>query len=89
MAKTKEQKAWEREFRRKVLAEDGLADRLEAAGMMGVTDRTLLRWHREGKGPSRIYRSRSVYYRIAEIGAWLGESSQQSAGRPDSLSATL
>ena len=71
MAKTKELKAWEREFRRKVLAEDGLMDRLEAAEMMGVTDRTLLRWHREGKGPPRIYASRSVYYRIADIEAWL------------------
>src|SRR5262249_5350952 len=71
MAKTKEEKAWEQAFRRRVLAEDGLVDRLGAAEMMGVTDRTLPRWHREGKGPPRIYRGRSVYYRIAEIEAWL------------------
>ena len=89
MAKTKEMKAWEREFRRRVLAEDGLVDRLEAAEMMGVTDRTLLRWHREGKGPSRIYRGRSVYYRIAEIEAYLPESGEQCSGAPDPIPATV
>ena len=89
MAKTKELKAWEREFRRKVLMEDGLVDRLEAAEMTGVTDRTLLRWHREGKGPPRIYRGRSVYYRIAEIEAWLGQSDQHSAVSLDPCPGTV
>jgi predicted DNA-binding transcriptional regulator AlpA len=82
-------KAWEQQFRRKVLAEDGLVDRLEAAEMMGVTDRTLLRWHREGKGPERIYSGRSVYYRMADIDAWPRGSGQQCAGGPDPIPATV
>ncbi len=89
MAKTKEEKLWQREFRRKVLADDGLVDRLDAAEMLGVTDRTLLRWHREGKGPQRIYAGRSVYYRIADIEAWLRQSGQQPADGPDPLLATV
>ena len=83
MAKTKEEKLWQREFRRKVLADDGLVDRLDAAEMLGVTDRTLLRWHREGKGPPRIYAGRSVYYRIADIEARLRKSGKPSAGDAD------
>jgi hypothetical protein len=76
---------WEQQFRRNVLAEGGRVDRLDAAEMMGVTDRTLLRWHREGKGAPRIYAGRSVVYRIADIEAWLRESGQQSTGDPDAL----
>jgi hypothetical protein len=70
------------QFRRKAMAENGLVDRFQAAEMMQVTDRTLLRWHREGKGPPRIYASRSVYYRVADIKAWLRECGNQSAGDP-------
>jgi putative tryptophan/tyrosine transport system substrate-binding protein len=33
--------------------EDGWVDRATAARMLGKTVRTLLRWHREGKGPPR------------------------------------
>jgi len=89
VAKTKEEKLWQREFRRKVLADDGLVDRLDAAEMLDVTDRTLLRWHREGKGPPRKYAGRSVYYRIADIEAWLRQSGQQPADGPDPLLATV
>ncbi len=56
MAKTKkdpEMKTWEEEFTRTVMAEAGNVGRRDAAEMMGVTDRTLLRRHREGKGPPR------------------------------------
>ncbi len=85
MAKTKkdaEMKVWE-EFRRKVRAEAGNVDRRDAAKMMGVTDRTLLRWHREDKGPPRKYASRSVYYRIADIEAWLsGAGCPQKGKKP-------
>jgi len=87
VAKTKkdaEMKVWE-EFRRKVRAEAGNVDRRDAAEMMGVTDRTLLRWHREDKGPPRKYANRSVYYRISDIEAWLRESGQRPAGNPDPL----
>ena len=85
MAKTKKDpkmKAWEEEFARTVMAEAGNVSRRDAAEMMGVTDRTLLRWHRESKGPPRRYTGRSVYYRIADIEAWLREAGQQSAGDP-------
>jgi hypothetical protein len=91
MARTKKDakgRLWDQQFRRNVLAENGRVDRLDAAEMMGVTDRTLLRRHREGKGPQRIYANRSVVYRIADIEAWLHESGQQSTGDPDALIAT-
>jgi len=92
VAKTKkdpEMKTWEEEFTRTVMAEAGNVGRRDAAEMMGVTDRTLLRWHREGKGPPRIYAGRSVYYRVTDIAAWLRQSSQQPADGPDPLPVTV
>jgi len=88
MARTKKdskRRLWDQQFRRNVLAENGRVDRLEAAEMMGVTDRTLLRWHRKGIGPQRIYGNRSVVYRISDIEAWLHQSGQQSTGDPNAL----
>jgi hypothetical protein len=83
--KDPERRLFDLQFRRKVLGENGLVDRFQAAEMMHVTERTLLRRHREEKGPPRIYAGRSVCYRIADIDAWLRESGQKSAGDPDPL----
>jgi len=86
MARTKKdpkRRLFDQQFRRKVLADNGWVDRFQAAEMMGVTDRTLLRWHREGEGPPRIYAGRSVYYRIADIEARLRKSGKPSTGDAD------
>lgn len=47
--------------------EEGWADRARAAEMLGITVRTLLRWHHKGKGPPRRRNGaglRSVKWRI-------------------------
>jgi Helix-turn-helix domain len=90
MAKTEAQKAFRRECDRKWRAQDGNVDRLDAARMLGVTDRTLLRWHEQSKGPPRIYAGRGIYYLIADIEAWLrtaGRSSTPVVGSRDDLKA--
>jgi hypothetical protein len=52
-------------------AEVGWVDRATAAQMLGVTVRTLLRWHRQGKGPPRGHNGYGIRYRISDIDAWL------------------
>jgi hypothetical protein len=50
-------------------------DRNAAASMLGVTDRTLLRWHRLGYGPKRQRDwARRVYYIQAEVEGWIVEN---------------
>jgi hypothetical protein len=51
--------------------EDGWVDRATAAQMLGKTVRTLLRWHRQGKGPPRRHNGNGIRYRISEIEDWL------------------
>ena len=46
--------------------------RAEAAKMLGISERTLIRWQKSGKGPECIYYSPTmVRYRIADIEQWL------------------
>jgi predicted site-specific integrase-resolvase len=52
--------------------EEGWADRARAAEMLGITVRTLLRWHHKGKGPPRRRNGAGLRYRISEIEDWLG-----------------
>jgi predicted site-specific integrase-resolvase len=59
--------------------EDGWADLATAARMLGVTVRTLLRWHRQGKGPPRWHNGHGIRYRISEIGDWLRRNPQRRA----------
>lgn len=52
--------------------DDDTIDRHQAAALLGVTTRTLQRWHRQGYGPSRKnWLSRSVGYSRAEVEAWV------------------
>jgi len=62
--------------------EEGWADRGTAAEMLGKTVRTLQRWHREGKGPSRRRNANGIRYRISEIEDWLRRNPQSLATKP-------
>src|SRR5262245_42551594 len=54
-------------------------DRHTAAAMLGITIRTLLRWHHQNFGPERLVISQGRYaYRIAEVEAWVAEHGQGS-----------
>ena len=63
-------------------AEDKKADRIKrhtTAEMLGVTPRTLLRWHDKNFGPKRERVSPGRYeYRKAEVEAWVAEHGQGS-----------
>jgi predicted DNA-binding transcriptional regulator AlpA len=48
-----------------------LVDRAAAADALGVSVRTLDRWHKLGFGPPRIRYSRKVRYRASAIRAWI------------------
>jgi predicted DNA-binding transcriptional regulator AlpA len=61
---------------RRLELEDGWAGRATAAQMLGVSVRTLLRWHREGKGPPRRHTGNGIRYRISEIDDWLRRNSR-------------
>jgi hypothetical protein len=53
-------------------------DRHAAARMLGVTVRTLQRWHRAGYGPPRkAWRGRGVGYSRAQVQRWLAEPPQR------------
>ena len=43
----------------------------EAARLLGVSERSLARWHVLRKGPPRTRAGRKVYYRAEAIEAWL------------------
>jgi DNA-binding transcriptional MerR regulator len=66
--------------------EEGWADRTTAAQMLGVTVRTLVRWHHQEKGPPRRRNGHGIRYRISEIEDWLRRNPQnraKSAAVPD------
>ncbi len=62
--------------------EEGWADRAAAAQLLGVSVRTLLRWHRQGKGPPRRRNMHGIRYRISEIEDWLRRNPQHRATNP-------
>ncbi|TXN72856.1 helix-turn-helix domain-containing protein [Methylobacterium sp. WL6] len=55
--------------RRDLFAE--LVDRTAAAELLGVSPRTLDRWHLLREGPPRILVGRQVRYRVSALEAWL------------------
>jgi predicted DNA-binding transcriptional regulator AlpA len=48
---------------------------------LGVTRKTLLRWHKQGIGPRRVQLagSRLVRYRVRDVNAWLEEQARVAA----------
>jgi predicted DNA-binding transcriptional regulator AlpA len=53
-------------------------DRHTTAAMLGITIRTLLRWHHQNFGPKRFVLSPGRYeYRRAEMEAWIAENHDQ------------
>lgn len=52
------------------LKEDYLSPK-DTAHMLGVSERTLARWHTLRKGPARIAVGRKVLYRLDAIHDWL------------------
>lgn len=50
---------------------DELVDRITAAQMLGVSPRTLDRWHLLRIGPPRITLGRQVRYRVSALEAWI------------------
>jgi hypothetical protein len=53
-------------------AAKGLIDRHAAAALLGITVRTLQRWHLTGHGPKRVSGPGwpSVWYRLSEVEQW-------------------
>src|SRR5262249_5737252 len=54
------------------IAAKGLIDRHAAAALLGITVRTLQRWHHAGHGPKRVSGPGwpSVWYRLSEVEQW-------------------
>jgi predicted DNA-binding transcriptional regulator AlpA len=50
----------------------GLLTPKDLALELGVTERTIARWHRHRIGPPRIRIGRKVYYRKDSVIAWVG-----------------
>lgn len=74
------------------LASKGIIDRHAAAALLGVTIRTLQRWHDAGGGPRRIASpDRSVSYSRSEIEEWMSTKMQtlHSSGHPPQESPDL
>jgi predicted DNA-binding transcriptional regulator AlpA len=67
-------KTW-RAASKAVWAAEGLIDRHETADLLGVTVRTLQRWHHDGSGPKRVpgpgRGHLSVLYRRSEVEKWM------------------
>ncbi len=58
---------------------DELIDHRVAARLLGVSTRTLARWHLRSEGPPRISYGRSIKYRGVSIEVWL--RGREAAGR--------
>lgn len=54
---------------------DKLMTRKQAARLLHVHEKTLVRWAREGKGPGYIRVGRKVLYPVSTLNAWLSERS--------------
>src|SRR5436189_1540962 len=50
---------------------DDLLDRCASAGVLGVSVRTLDRWHRLGFGPPRIRYAGQIRYRLSSLARWV------------------
>jgi predicted DNA-binding transcriptional regulator AlpA len=62
-------------------AAKGLIDRHAAAALLGITVRTLQRWHHAGRGPKRVSGPGwpSVWYRLSEVEQWRATEMQIAA----------
>jgi predicted DNA-binding transcriptional regulator AlpA len=51
----------------------------QLAAMLAVTEHELWRWRRDGHGPpwTRLLPSRRIRYRLAEVKAWIAQSSSR------------
>src|SRR5437773_9604367 len=50
---------------------DDLLDRWATAGVLGISVRTLDRWHRLGFGPPRIRYAGQIRYRLSSLARWV------------------
>jgi predicted DNA-binding transcriptional regulator AlpA len=75
-------KNWRAAFKAQ-LATEGLIDRHETATLLGVSFRTLQRWHRDGHGPKRVSRRGHlrVLYRRSEVEELASTKMQHLHGR--------
>jgi DNA-binding transcriptional regulator YiaG len=64
--KTNEEKS-----RTKFSEESSFVTAKELSRLLNVSCRTLSRWHRLRKGPSRIQVGNMIYYRAASVTEWL------------------
>jgi hypothetical protein len=55
-----------------------LISRGTAAAMLGITVRTLLRWHHANFGPERLISNCRYRYRISDVRAWVEERGHDS-----------
>jgi predicted DNA-binding transcriptional regulator AlpA len=70
------------EFKRQI-AERQLVDRRAAAKLLGVTLRTLRRWHEENRSPPRVsFGARKVYYAMPDILEYLDAKKRRRNKRP-------
>ena len=54
-----------------------------AAGVLGISVRTLDRWHRLGFGPPRIRYAGQIRYRLSSLARWVHETVPQSPVAPE------
>ena len=60
---------------------DGYLEPQEVAHQLGVSVRTLTRWHALRCGPPRCMTGRKIYYRVDAVREWLRDS-ERGAMRP-------
>ena len=57
-----------------------LLTKTDTANLLGVSERTLDRWHALRKGPARVSAGRKVLYRMAAVSAWLSANEEHPLG---------
>jgi len=57
-----------------------LLSKTDTAKFLGVSERTLDRWHTLRKGPARINAGRRVLYRLSAVSTWLSANEIQPMG---------
>jgi predicted DNA-binding transcriptional regulator AlpA len=48
-----------------------LLTKTDTAKFLGVSERTLDRWHAQRKGPARVNAGRRILYKVSGLTAWL------------------
>ena len=62
--------------------EEGWANRTRASEMLGISVRTLLRWHQQEKGPARRRKRTGLRYQVSEIEDWLSRNPRHQPTNP-------